>query len=138
MGERAAARARRSRTAPATRDRPADPAHPARLLAGARGPGQRRVPRPQYRAHPGAARDRARRGMVTMPGPTSYFDPENVGDLDPRTAALVRRRAAALGNAYRLFYREPLELVRGRGAHVWDRDGNEYLDVYNNVPSAGH
>jgi len=73
-----------------------------------------------------------------MPGPTSYFDPENVGDLDSRTAALVRRRAAVMGNAYRLFYREPLELVRGRGAHVWDRDGVEYLDVYNNVPSAGH
>lgn len=73
-----------------------------------------------------------------MPGPTSYFDPANVGDLDSRTAALVRRRAAALGNAYRLFYREPLELVRGQGAHVWDRDGVEYLDVYNNVPSAGH
>lgn len=73
-----------------------------------------------------------------MPGPTSYFDPANAGGLDPRTADLVRRRAAAMGNAYRLFYREPLELVRGQGAHVWDRDGVEYLDVYNNVPSAGH
>ena len=73
-----------------------------------------------------------------MPGPTSYFDPANAGELDPRAADLVRRRAAAMGNAYRLFYREPLELVRGEGAHVWDRDGVEYLDVYNNVPSAGH
>jgi len=73
-----------------------------------------------------------------VPGPTSYFDPANAGGLDPRTAELVRRRAAAMGNAYRLFYREPLELVRGEGAHVWARDGVEYLDVYNNVPSAGH
>ena len=73
-----------------------------------------------------------------MPGPTSYFDPANAGGLDPRTTELVRRRAAAMGNAYRLFYREPLELVRGEGAHVWARDGVEYLDVYNNVPSAGH
>lgn len=73
-----------------------------------------------------------------MPGPTSYFDPADVDELDPRTADLVRRRAAALGSAYRLFYREPLELVRGLGAHVWDREGVEYLDVYNNVPSAGH
>jgi len=71
-------------------------------------------------------------------GPTSYFDPASADRLDPRTAELVRRRARALGNAYRLFYREPLELVRGLGARVWDRDGNEYLDVYNNVPSAGH
>ena len=73
-----------------------------------------------------------------MPGPTSYFDPTRADELDPRTADLVRRRAAALGNAYRLFYREPLELVRGEGARVWDRDGVEYLDVYNNVPSVGH
>ena len=75
---------------------------------------------------------------MTVPGPTSYFDPAGTDELDPRTAHLVRRRAAALGSAYRLFYREPLELVRGLGAHVWDRDGVEYLDVYNNVPSAGH
>lgn len=73
-----------------------------------------------------------------MAGPTSYFDPADVDEFDPRTADLVRRRAASLGSAYRLFYREPLELVRGVGAHVWDRDGVEYLDVYNNVPSAGH
>ncbi|HEY4224260.1 MAG TPA: aminotransferase class III-fold pyridoxal phosphate-dependent enzyme [Pseudolysinimonas sp.] len=73
-----------------------------------------------------------------MAGPTTYFDPADTDELDPRTADLVRRRAAALGPAYRLFYREPLELVRGEGAHVWDRDGTEYLDVYNNVPSAGH
>jgi 4-aminobutyrate aminotransferase-like enzyme len=75
---------------------------------------------------------------VTVPGPTTYFDPADADELDPRTAELVRRRAAVLGSAYRLFYREPLELVRGLGAHVWDRDGVEYLDVYNNVPSAGH
>ncbi|HEU0205511.1 MAG TPA: aminotransferase class III-fold pyridoxal phosphate-dependent enzyme [Pseudolysinimonas sp.] len=73
-----------------------------------------------------------------MAGPTSYFNPVDTDELPPRTADLVRRRAAALGSAYRLFYREPLELARGRGAHVWDRDGVEYLDVYNNVPSAGH
>lgn len=73
-----------------------------------------------------------------MAGPTSYFDPADTDELDPRTADLVRRRAAALGSAYRLFYREPLELVRGAGARVWDRAGVEYLDVYNNVPSVGH
>ncbi|MGE3193337.1 MAG: aspartate aminotransferase family protein [Microbacteriaceae bacterium] len=73
-----------------------------------------------------------------MIGPTSYFDPARAGELDPRTAELVRRRAAALGPAYRLFYREPLEFVRGEGAHLFDADGNDYLDAYNNVPSVGH
>ena len=73
-----------------------------------------------------------------MTGPTSYFDPARAGELDPRTADLVRRRAAALGPAYRLFYREPLEFVRGERAHLFDRDGADYLDAYNNVPSVGH
>jgi 4-aminobutyrate aminotransferase-like enzyme len=73
-----------------------------------------------------------------MTGPTSYFDPARVDELDERTANLVRRRAAALGPAYRLFYREPLEFVRGERAHLFDRDGADYLDAYNNVPSVGH
>jgi 4-aminobutyrate aminotransferase-like enzyme len=73
-----------------------------------------------------------------MVGPTSYFDPARIDDLDPRRADLVRRRAAALGPAYRLFYREPLEFVRGERAHLFDSDGTDYLDAYNNVPSVGH
>jgi 4-aminobutyrate aminotransferase-like enzyme len=73
-----------------------------------------------------------------MTGPTSYFDPARVDELDDRTADLVRRRASALGPAYRLFYREPLEFVRGERAHLFDRDGTDYLDAYNNVPSVGH
>jgi 4-aminobutyrate aminotransferase-like enzyme len=73
-----------------------------------------------------------------MSGPTSYFDPERLDTLDERTADLVRRRAAALGPAYRLFYREPVEFVRGAGAHLFDREGADYLDAYNNVPSVGH
>ena len=73
-----------------------------------------------------------------MTGPTTYFDPAHVGDLPAATADLVRRRIAALGPAYRLFYREPVEFVRGEGAHLFDRDGTDYLDAYNNVPSVGH
>ncbi|MDR6174454.1 4-aminobutyrate aminotransferase-like enzyme [Nocardioides zeae] len=55
-----------------------------------------------------------------------------------RGGDLLRRRAAALGPAYRLFYREPLELVRGSGAYLYDADGRAYLDAYNNVASVGH
>jgi 4-aminobutyrate aminotransferase-like enzyme len=73
-----------------------------------------------------------------MTGPTTYFDPAHVDDLPAETADLVRRRIAALGPAYRLFYREPVEFVRGERAHLFDRDGNDYLDAYNNVPSVGH
>jgi 4-aminobutyrate aminotransferase-like enzyme len=71
-------------------------------------------------------------------GPSTYFDPSTVDSLEPRTAALVRRRLDALGPAYRLFYEQPLEIVRGEGVHLYDADGHEYLDVYNNVASLGH
>jgi 4-aminobutyrate aminotransferase-like enzyme len=73
-----------------------------------------------------------------MVGPTSYFDPRTTASLDPRTRDLVERRARVMGPAYRLFYSRPLELVRGLGTRVWDADGREYLDAYNNVPSVGH
>lgn len=73
-----------------------------------------------------------------MPGPASYFDPANTGELDPATRSLVERRARVLGSAYRLFYEEPVQLVRGSGTKVYDTAGVEYLDAYNNVPSVGH
>ena len=76
--------------------------------------------------------------MAVTVGPSTYFDPARVEELDESTASLVRRRIAALGPAYRLFYDRPLQLVRGEGCHLFDVDGVEYLDAYNNVPSVGH
>lgn len=73
-----------------------------------------------------------------MPGPTVYFDPATTDHLDAKTRDLVERRARALGSAYRLFYEEPVQFVRGRGTKLYTADGTEYLDVYNNVPSVGH
>jgi 4-aminobutyrate aminotransferase-like enzyme len=58
--------------------------------------------------------------------------------LDPQDEARIARRAALLGPAYRLFYEEPLHLVRGEGVWLYDRDGRAYLDTYNNVASVGH
>jgi 4-aminobutyrate aminotransferase-like enzyme len=31
-----------------------------------------------------------------------------------------------------------VRIVRGQGVHLYDADGQEYLDAYNNVPSVGH
>jgi 4-aminobutyrate aminotransferase-like enzyme len=73
-----------------------------------------------------------------MPGPTAYFDPATVGSLDSETRDLVERRIRALGPAYRLFYEEPVQFVRGSGTKLYTADGTEYLDAYNNVPSVGH
>jgi 4-aminobutyrate aminotransferase-like enzyme len=53
------------------------------------------------------------------------------------TSRLARRRVISPGNQA-LSYQQPLHLVRGRGHFVYDADGVEYLDVYNNVPHVGH
>jgi 4-aminobutyrate aminotransferase-like enzyme len=73
-----------------------------------------------------------------MAGPATYFNSSHASDLDKATRDLIARRDRALGPAYRLFYEEPLRLVKGLGTKVWDADGVEYLDAYNNVPSVGH
>jgi 4-aminobutyrate aminotransferase-like enzyme len=58
--------------------------------------------------------------------------------LSPREAELVARRERLLGPAYRLFYQEPVHIVRGEGVWLYDAEGQAYLDVYNNVASVGH
>lgn len=59
-------------------------------------------------------------------------------DVGPLTAAMIARRDALLGPAYRLQYERPLHIVRGEGVWLIDPDGRRYLDIYNNVASLGH
>ena len=54
------------------------------------------------------------------------------------TAELIERRGRLLGPSYRLFYDEPLHLVRGKGVWLYDAAGRRYLDAYNNVVCVGH
>jgi 4-aminobutyrate aminotransferase-like enzyme len=51
---------------------------------------------------------------------------------------LLQRRHRRMGPAYRLFYDEPVHLVRGEGVWLWDAGGRRYLDMYNNVAHVGH
>ncbi len=51
---------------------------------------------------------------------------------------LIAARERVLGPAYRLFYDQPVHLVRGQGSHLFDADGACFLDAYNNVASVGH
>lgn len=66
------------------------------------------------------------------------FNPADSSHLNAADSAQIERRRQLLGPAYRLFYREPVAIVRGKGVHLYDREGNEYLDAYNNVVSLGH
>ncbi|MEM7267970.1 MAG: aminotransferase class III-fold pyridoxal phosphate-dependent enzyme [Pseudomonadota bacterium] len=54
------------------------------------------------------------------------------------TETMQNRRERLMGPNVRLFYDEPVHLVRGQGCRVWDADRREYLDCYNNVPHVGH
>ena len=51
---------------------------------------------------------------------------------------LLQRRNRYLGAGATLFYQEAIQIVRGEGVHLYDRDGKQYLDMYNNVPCVGH
>ncbi len=55
-----------------------------------------------------------------------------------RIDSLITRRDRALGTGAQLFYRTPLEIVRGDGVYLYDADGRRYVDMYNNVPCVGH
>ena len=52
--------------------------------------------------------------------------------------SLLERRHAAMGRGAMAFYDEPIELVRGEGIWLFDDQGKRYMDIYNNVPVAGH
>jgi 4-aminobutyrate aminotransferase-like enzyme len=58
--------------------------------------------------------------------------------MAPDLTAMMERRKKLLGSAYRLFYSEPVHIVRGEGAWLYDDSGQPYLDMYNNVPHVGH
>lgn len=68
---------------------------------------------------------------------SNSFNVANIDSLEGDLKSLVERRAV-LGPCYRLFYQKPLHLVRGKGTRLFDADGTEYLDMYNNIPSMGH
>jgi 4-aminobutyrate aminotransferase-like enzyme len=50
---------------------------------------------------------------------------------------LVKRRKL-LGGSVRLSYTKPAHIVRGEMQYLYDADGRQYLDAYNNVPHVGH
>ncbi|WP_225846109.1 aspartate aminotransferase family protein [Streptomyces sp. HPF1205] len=57
--------------------------------------------------------------------------------MDPATgnshAALLARHRAVLPDWLATYYARPIELTRGAGRHVWDAEGNRYLDFFGGI-----
>lgn len=51
---------------------------------------------------------------------------------------LLQQRNLRLGVGAPLFYDDALQIVKGHGVELWDDQGNQYIDMYNNVPCVGH
>ncbi|WP_419861672.1 aminotransferase class III-fold pyridoxal phosphate-dependent enzyme [Candidatus Palauibacter sp.] len=64
-------------------------------------------------------------GEATAPRPRSHAD-------------IVEDRNLRLGPSLSLSYQRPLHIVRGRGAWLYDIDGQPFLDCVNNVAHVGH
>jgi 4-aminobutyrate aminotransferase-like enzyme len=76
-------------------------------------------------------------GQTPIPG-LNRPDGAMSGAPDAGLQERLARRQATFGAASALSYAQPIELVRGHGVHLYDAQGNQYLDMHNNVPAVGH
>ncbi|MGI9284200.1 MAG: aspartate aminotransferase family protein [Pseudomonadales bacterium] len=73
-------------------------------------------------------KDSAQLGHVKFGG----YDPATTENID-----LIERRNKHFAGSF-LFYHDPVHIVEGKGAHLFDAKGRRYVDCYNNVQSMGH
>lgn len=69
--------------------------------------------------------------ILQLPFQTAASEKLSAGDL-------LRRRSASLNPALSLSYRDPLQIERAFMQHLYDHEGQRYLDCVNNVPHVGH
>ena len=70
---------------------------------------------------------------------------ESVSQEETPPACRPRMTTEAIREAHRdfvlpavqTFYDEPMPIVRGQGQHVWDSDGNRYLDFFGGILTVG-
>jgi len=60
------------------------------------------------------------------------------GRVERRAAEIARERGQRMSPALSLGYAEPLHIVRGDGAYLFDAAGSPWLDLVNNVAHVGH
>jgi 4-aminobutyrate aminotransferase-like enzyme/Ser/Thr protein kinase RdoA (MazF antagonist) len=88
---------------------------------------------------PGLGDPRRRDAWLALcPDPSPLLGIDAAAPAPPDPAAERARREAVLAGAQSLYYREPLEIVRGWRATLFDSDARPYVDVVNNVAAVGH
>ena len=58
--------------------------------------------------------------------------------MNKRMDTLIERRHRILGRNLSVAYERPLHIVRGYKQYLYDDEGRQYLDAYNNVAHVGH
>ncbi|MFD7668327.1 aspartate aminotransferase family protein [Streptomyces sp. NPDC059788] len=64
---------------------------------------------------------------------TSSYRPRDASGAGVPAADLRSRHRAVLPDWLTLLYERPVELTHGEGRHVWDADGNRYLDFFGGI-----
>jgi 4-aminobutyrate aminotransferase-like enzyme len=58
--------------------------------------------------------------------------------MNTRIDSLLEKRRCLLGRSLSVAYERPLHIVRGSMQYLYDDEGRQYLDAYNNVAHVGH
>jgi 4-aminobutyrate aminotransferase-like enzyme len=58
--------------------------------------------------------------------------------MNTRIDSLIQRRRNFLGRNLSVAYEKPVNIVRGSMQYLYDEEGRQYLDAYNNVAHVGH
>lgn len=65
--------------------------------------------------------------------------PTTVAPIPNRSPSeIIALRRQHINPTLSMSYQQPLKMVRGAGAYLYDQDGNAYLDMVNNVCHVGH
>lgn len=75
------------------------------------------------------------RRVLVDPSPVLGFD---CAAPDPAGEAILSTRHAHFARPQKNYYRNPPQIERGRGEHMFDVTGRSYLDMVNNVTTVGH
>ena len=77
--------------------------------------------------------------LLVTASPRGQWDESTMAPPVTTTKAeTLAARKRLLGRNLSIAYKDPVKIVRGRMQYLYDDDGREYLDAYNNVAHVGH